>query len=174
MFHYGKRPINNIKRDISNIEFLKKSIVSYPEPISDLPIQINDVTYQDDFEISLLRFIHIIFKNNNKIDLNKLKNLIGESYPSNDLYIFLAKNNNINEYISTRQRLEWCNLLNEKFYFHYRFQNKYKLSPIISNIFNFFQIYFPLLNLTREMDTQMKIDRLLNFLVKLELVLYSA
>jgi len=112
MFHYGKRPINNIKRDISNIEFLKKSIVSYPEPISDLPIQINDITYQDDFEISLLRFIHIIFKNNNKIDLNKLKNLIGESYLSNDLYIFLAKNNNINEYISTRQRLEWCNLLN--------------------------------------------------------------
>ena len=66
MFHYGRPPINNIKRDISNIEVLKENIISYPEPISDLQIKLNNLVYQDDFEISLLRFIHIIFEKDNR------------------------------------------------------------------------------------------------------------
>ena len=169
MFNYGKRPINNIKRDIQNIEVLKKNIVSYPEPISNLSIEIDNIFYQDDFEISLLRFIHIIFGDNNKINLDKLKNLIGESYLSNKLYIFLEKNNKINDYISIRQRIEWCNLLNKKINFNYKIQNKYKLNPIIYNIFSFFEIYFPSLLefpilINREITIENKLDKLFKFL----------
>ena len=61
MFHYGKKSINNIKKDISNIQAYKNNINFYLTPISDVPIRINNIIYQDDFEISLLRFIHIIF-----------------------------------------------------------------------------------------------------------------
>jgi hypothetical protein len=98
MFHYGKKPINNIKKDFSNIKLFEKIITNYPEPIADLPIKIDAFLYQDDFEISLLRFNHIIFGNKNKINLEKLKNLIGDSYLVNDLYLYFSKNINIKNY----------------------------------------------------------------------------
>ena len=163
MFHYGRPPINNIKRDISNIEVLKKNIISYPEPISDLQIKLNDLVYQDDFEISLLRFVHIIFEKDNEINLQHLKNIIGETYLTNNLYIFLANNKKINKYISLRQRLEWCNLLNNNMNFSYKFNSKYKLSPIIYNIIKFFEIFFPVL-LDRELNIQNKLDKILKII----------
>lgn len=163
MFHYGKPPIYNIKRDISNIEILKENMISYPDPISDLQIKLNNLIYQDDFEISLLRFIHIIFEKDNEINLQHLKNIIGETYLTNKLYIFLANNNKINKYISLRQRIEWCNLLNNNINFSYRFDNKYKLSPIIHNIICFFELYFPSL-LNRELTIQDKLNNILKII----------
>ena len=53
--------------------------------------------------------------------------------------------------------------MNEKIYFNYKFNNKYKLTPIIYNIFIFFEIYFPL-QITREKTTQNKLNQLLKFL----------
>jgi hypothetical protein len=68
-----------------------------------------------------------------------------------------------------RQRIEWCNLLNEKIYFNYKFNNKYKLTPIIYNIFIFFETYFPsfpksLFLENREKTTQHKLNHLLKIL----------
>jgi len=169
MFHYGEKPINNIKKDFININLFEKTITNYPEPITDLPVKIDTFVYQDDFEICLLRFNHIIFGNNNKINLDKLKNLIGDSYLTNDLYLFFNKNNNIKHYISIRERQEWCKLLNNITYFNYRYDNKYKLSPVIYNIFIFYQTYFPSLLespilLNRQMTTKDKITKLFKFL----------
>lgn len=150
MFHYGKKPINNIYKDITNIKLLQKQITKYPEPISNLNINIDDIQYSDDFEVSILRLIHIIFGDDSFINLNKLRESIGERYDTNELFIFLSKNNKIRKYISVRQRIEWCNLLNHKSFFQYTYQNKYKLKPILNNLFVFFKIFFPNLKLNKD------------------------
>ena len=137
MFHYGKKSINNIYKDITNIRLLKNQIKIYPEPVTNLNISINDIEYSDDFEISILRLLHIIFGKFNIIDTTKLKD------NRNEVSLFLNKNNKIRKYISIRQRIEWCNLLNNHPFFQYKYQNKYKLQPTLKNLYTFFKVFFP-------------------------------
>ena len=136
MFHYGKKSINNIYEDITNIGLLQNQIKNYPEPVTNLNISINDIEYSDDFEVSILRLLHIIFGKFNTIDTTKLKD-------RNEVISFLTKNNKIRNYISVRQRIEWCNLLNNRPFFQYKYQNKYKLQPTLKNLHTFFKVFFP-------------------------------
>lgn len=136
MFHYGKKSINNIYEDITNIGLLQNQIKTYPEPVTNLNISINDIEYSDDFEVSILRLLHIIFGKFNTIDTSKLKD-------RNEVASFLTKNNKIRNYISVRQRIEWCNLLNNRPFFQYKYQNKYKLQPTLKNLYTFFKVFFP-------------------------------
>lgn len=137
MFHYGKKSINNIYEDITNIGLLQNQIKNYPEPVTNLNISINDIEYSDDFEVSILRLLHIIFGKFNTIDTTKLKD------NRNEVASFLTKNNKIRNYISIRQRIEWCNLLNNRPFFQYKYQNKYKLQPTLKNLHTFFKVFFP-------------------------------
>ena len=73
MFHYGNKPINNIHKDITNIDLLQNQLEIYPEPISNVNLELESFEYSDDFEISILRLIHIIFGKNNEIDFSKIK-----------------------------------------------------------------------------------------------------
>lgn len=136
MFHYGKKSINNIYEDITNIGLLQNQIKNYPEPVTNLNISINDIEYSDDFEVSILRLLHIIFGKFNTIDTTRLKD-------RNEVILFLTKNNKIRNYISVRQRIEWCNLLNNQPFFQYKYQNKYKLQPTLKNLYKFFKVFFP-------------------------------
>jgi hypothetical protein len=137
MFHYGKKSINNIYEDITNVGLLQNQIKTYPEPVTNLNISINDIEYSDDFEVSILRLLHIIFGKFNTIDTTRLKD------NRNEVSLFLTKNNKIRNYISIRQRIEWCNLLNNRPFFQYKYQNKYKLQPTLKNLHTFFKVFFP-------------------------------
>lgn len=164
MFHYGNKPINNIHKDITNIDLLENQLEIYPEPISNVNLELESFEYSDDFEISILRLIHIIFGKNNEIDFSKIADYIGDGFERNDLYLFLKKNKVIRKYISIRQRTEWCNLLNKQSFFHYKFQNKYKINPTLDNLFSFFHHFFPLLNLNRYDNTKDKLKTIFDFL----------
>lgn len=150
MFHYGYKPTNNINKDIPNIGILKNNINNFLEPIVQTNIKIDPIYYHDSFEISLLRFIHIIFGEGNKINMDKVRYLMGDSYENNELYNFLAQNikfekksgNYTNSYF-LKQRMEWCRFLNNRPFFNYKFDNKYKLCSSLGNIFAFFWYFFP-------------------------------
>ena len=131
MFHYGSQPINDIKEDIVNVNQLIKNISQFPKPI----IIINNI-YNDHFEISMLRFMHIIIGNNNKISLNKLKYIIGDTCDNNQLYNFFSiytKYNNTT--INLEERMNWYNMLNS-------IGCNKMISPI-DNLFVFLQTCFP-------------------------------
>ncbi|MBU3733949.1 MAG: hypothetical protein FGM30_05555, partial [Candidatus Fonsibacter sp.] len=170
MFHYGRKPTNDINKDIGNINILQKNIYNYPEPVLSTNIKINNIIeYKDCFEISLLRFINIIFGKDNKIDINKIRRLIGNGYETNEFYNFISKYNNFDiksdQYTSTffrDIRTKWCNFLNNRDIFHYKFENKYKLTPSINNFFSFFSYFFNL-RFTEESDNK-NLSNLMKFL----------
>jgi hypothetical protein len=157
MFHYGHKPITDIKKDIRNINILQKNISSFPEPISQIRIKIDVNTfYNDCFEIALLRFIHIIFGKNEKIDMNKLQYLMGNGFVNNELYNFLLEYNtyknkteHYNSFDKLKQRIEWCKFLNNREIFKYKYSNKYKLCSSLENIFAFFKYFFNFRNVSQ-------------------------
>lgn len=169
MFHYGRKPINDIKKDITNINILQKNIYTFPEPIFQTRIKINgNIDYKDCFEISLLRFIHIVFGKENRIDMNKLQCLMGNGFENNELYNFLSQNNifenetNNNSTIFLNQRTNWCIFLNNREFFQYKIDGKYKLSSSIFNFFSFFKNFF---NFRFQIDNDNKnLSNLMKFL----------
>ena len=149
MFHYGCKPNNNIKKDIINIDIFKKSIFNLPEPITQTKIKIGSNYYYDSFEISLLRFIHIIFGEENTINMDKVRYLMGDSYANNELYNFLLQNNKYERRSVSyskpnflKQRTEWCKFLNNRPFFQYKFENGTKLCSSIGNFLTFFWYFF--------------------------------
>jgi hypothetical protein len=142
MFHFGVKPIPNIKKDISNIRALQRNILDFPEPINNHTFLLEN--FNDCFEVALLRFVQIIFGDSGKINLDKVKKLIGETYNTNQLFNFLQKNNKIfSNIIPTNVRLEWMSLLSEKNVFNYKIENKFLVQPIPENVLNFFTYFFP-------------------------------
>jgi hypothetical protein len=136
MFHFGVKPIPNIKKDISNIRALQRNILDFPEPINNQHFLLENLN--DCFEVALLRFVQIIFGDSEKkINLDKVRKLIGETYYTNQLFNFLQKHNKINNIIPTNIRLEWKNI------FNYKIENKYLVQPIPENVLNFFTHFFP-------------------------------
>jgi len=140
MFYYGSKPTNNIKEDIQNVDQLINNLKQLPKPI------ISCDKYYDCFEISMLRFIHIIVGRNNSISLNKLKYLIGDSYNDNKLYNFFSIYNKYNNNLNLEEKLNWCNMLRSLEIFHYKYDNSYKINPTVDNLFIFLQFFFPNLN----------------------------
>lgn len=148
MFHYGYKPTNNIKKDIRNINILQKNIFKFPEPLLQTRVKIDvNTEYTDCFEIALLRFIHIIFGDEKKINMDKIKYLMGDSFVNNELYNFLLKHNSFenetekyNNFL--KLRIEWCTFLNKRNIFRYKIDNQYKLSSCLQNLFSFFKHFF--------------------------------
>ena len=164
MFAFETNKINNIyghtptfikNNDITNnfaINYQK-----YPQPVPYGPVRIikdNDeefkmIKYTDCFEISLLRFLHLIFGNNGTIDLNKISNP--------ELNYYFSNHNSYHydtEYYETfdgfQERTNWCNFLNERNIFKYKKENKYEVCASLENLFSFFSHFF---NITFENKT---------------------
>lgn len=149
MFHYGSKPTSNIKEDIVNLNQLIKNIVQFPKPI----ININNL-YNDCFEISMLRFMHIIIGSDNNISLNKLKYIIGDTYTNNKLYDFFSIYNKYNNTIDLEERMNWYNMLNSI--------GCCKMNPPIDNLIIFLETFFP--RIMSGNSDQVKITQLLSSL----------
>lgn len=147
---FGKTPIFLKEKDVTNnfIENYKK----YPQPIPYGPIRViknsedefDMIEYTDCFEISLLRFLHLVFSENDRMNLNKIKNLKCEeqlnSYFSNkSIY---RKSDYYETIEGFNERTNWCNFLNNRDIFKYNIENKYEVCASLENLFNFFSHFF--------------------------------
>jgi hypothetical protein len=114
---------------------------------------INNISYTDCHEISILRFLHIIFSKYDEktktlcFDLDKLKNHVDKS---SEIYKYFSHNKIIEQYdswYSTHDgviaRTKWCNFLNKRKYFKYKIDNKYELCASLYNLEQFFRMFFP-------------------------------
>jgi len=145
----------------------------YPQPVTYGPIRIvkdteyefKVIKYTDCFEISLLRFLHLIFGNNGTVELNKVPNL----QPNDELDFYFYENktfyNDINYYetnIGFKERARWCDFLNERNIFKYKMENKYEVCASLENLFSFFSHFF---NITFEnKNYQDNLNKLANIL----------
>jgi hypothetical protein len=145
----------------------------YPQPVTYGPIRIvkdagdefKIIKYTDCFEISLLRFLHLIFGNNGTVELNKVPNL----QPNDELDYYFYENKSfyydINYYetnLGFKERARWCDFLNERNIFKYKMENKYEVCASLENLFSFFSHFF---NITFEnKNYQDNLNKLANIL----------
>lgn len=143
---FGNTPTFIKKNDITDnfaINYQK-----YPQPVPYGPIRIikdNDneclmIKYTDCFEISLLRFLHLVFGNNGKIELNKITNQELNYYFSNNTFYY--DNNYYETCDGYDERANWCDFLNERNIFKYKKENKYEVCASLENLFSFFSHFF--------------------------------
>jgi len=159
MFNYNISNINNIFGNKPT--FIKDNDITdnfainyqkYPQPvlygpiriIKDTELEFKVIKYTDCFEISLLRFLHMIFGNNGKMELNQHPNLVC----NNELISYFLDKSffyDVN-YYETRngfqERANWCNFLNERNIFKYKKNNLYEVCASLENLFNFFSYFF--------------------------------
>jgi len=143
-------PINN-KKDITDNFIINYQ--KYPQPVPYGPIRIikdtedefKIIKYTDCFEISLLRFLHLIFGNNGLMVLNQIPNLIY----NNEIYDYFLTNKSFyydTTYYETtngfKERAKWCDFLNERTIFKYKKQNNYEVCASLENLFSFFSYFF--------------------------------
>lgn len=125
-----------------------------PEPVKynsvDIIYDKDIISYTDCFEISLLRFLHLIFGENNKINLELLQQDMDNSSYCTDLVNFFTLRNYFSndEYyyfteIGLNERADWCKFLNDSKIFTYKKEDKYEVCATVENLFTFFRIYFP-------------------------------
>jgi hypothetical protein len=137
-----------------------------PEPVKYDLVHVNYgediVSYTDCFEISLLRFLHLIFGKNNKINLKLLQKHMNKSKYCKNLLNFFSIYNNFSEETSYyftdkgfEERAMWCKFLNDSKIFKYKKEDNYEVCATFENLFTFFKIYFP--NNNFETDNIIKI-----------------
>jgi hypothetical protein len=163
----------------------KKNII---EPVSFNFIKFSDdnkiISYTDCFEISLLRFLQCAFVSNETIDLNdktetnslnklvvnldRMKSFTLGTPECTHLIDFFTKNQKIEldeEYYQNDEsdgyklRTDWCIFLNKRPFFKYKKDDKYELCASLHNLFTFFNVFLPKLNLEQPTD-KMKLIRL--------------
>jgi hypothetical protein len=142
-----------------------------PEPVKYNSVEViydeDIVSYMDCFEISLLRFLHLIFGKNNKIDLELLQIDMDNSKYCSDLVDFFTLRNYFSndEYyyfteIGLVERSDWCKFLNDSRLFKYKQEDGYEVCATIENLFTFFRIYFPKNNFDSEDILDITIDNI--------------
>ena len=143
---FGNTPIFIKKNDVTpNFEANYKE---NPKAVMYGPVKIDEnVIYTDCFEISLLRFLHVVFGKNGNINIKRMKKLMNNE--KNQLYCYFQKNNiyyNDNKYYSTlegfNERTNWCNFLNEIKIFNYKKEDRYEVCASLDNLFLFFNHFF--------------------------------
>jgi len=146
----GNRPTFNESNDITDNFIINYQ--KYPQPVSYGPIVIiketNDdykiIRYTDCFEISLLRFLHMVFGYDGIMNLNSIPNLVCINELVN---YFLNKKfyYDVNYYETKNgfsERAEWCDFLNERHIFQYKKVDKYEVCASLENLFSFFKYFF--------------------------------
>jgi hypothetical protein len=133
-----------------------------------------DIGYTDCFEISLLRFLHSVFvlndtTNSNKLfNLERLKSFTLDTPECIQLIDFFTKNQKIEVSEKDYQgcnsegyklRTDWCIFLNQRSFLRYKIENKYELCASLYNLFTFFNVFLPKLQLDQPTD-KMKLIRL--------------
>jgi hypothetical protein len=142
-----------------------------PEPVKYNSVEViydeDIVSYTDCFEISLLRFIHLIFGKNNKIDLELLQIDMDNSKYCSDLVDFFTLRNYFSndEYyyfteIGLVERADWCKFLNDSKIFKYKQEDKYEVCATFENLFTFFKIYFPKNNFGSEVTLDITVNNI--------------
>ena len=166
---------NNILKTPTKRQRYRRQI-SLIEPVKYGPIKIIEnsnygygyvfISYTDCFEISLLRFLHVLFGENGSIKLNKLKKFTR----TNELYNYFLTNpnyNNNSDYYETNEgfklRADWCSFLNNRKIFQYKKQCKYEVCASFKNLINFVHHFLPNVQ-TLNVD-DIKIENYLNFLI---------
>ena len=145
------------------------------EPVKYGPIKIIEkseygyvfISYTDCFEISLLRFLHVLFGKNGRIDLIKLHKFAG----INELYNYFLTNpnySNNSDYYETSEgfklRADWCSFLNNRNIFQYKKENKYEVCASFNNLINFVHHFLP--NVQSPNTNTIHIENYLNFLFR--------
>jgi len=147
------------------------NIVKIIEPVPHHYIKCNyeneTIGYTDCFEISLLRWLHCIFGVDDPDSSDKLFNLEQLKYFTLDtpectqLIEFFTKNQKIklsSQYYHQdgsegyKLRTDWCIFLNQRSFFRYKIQDKYKLCAGLNNLFTFFNVFLPKLRLDQPED----------------------
>ena len=147
---------------INNI--ISSLLHSIPEPVTYGPVTINNddtlITYTDCFEISLLRFLHLVFGENCHINMDNLAKYMDDSDHCNQLFDFFKEHNTYYltaDYYDTKdgfdERTRWCQLLNDSKLFNYKKYNKYEVCASYQNLFTFFINYFPKIKISKEQLT---------------------
>jgi hypothetical protein len=116
------------------------------------------ISYTDCFEISLLRFLHLVFGKDGEINLDYLNTFMDDSEQCNRLYKYFINNNMYyvpDEYYKSKdgfvERANWCKFLNESKCFHYKKSGKYELCASIENLVTFFKTFFPKIQIKTEL-----------------------
>ena len=121
------------------------------------------VFYPDCVEVSLLRFMHILFceKDNEvwSVNLKNLKrylNMEQEQCAEFFRYFQMINYIEIDGYMyfsdtGLEERVEWCSLLHSRDCFIY-VHDEYELRAIFVNILNFFKYFFPKLDINHDID----------------------
>ena len=153
--------------------------VNIIEPVAFNFIKFSDdnkiVGYTDCFEVSLLRFLHSVFvskntDNTNKhvINLERMKTFMLDTQECAQLLDFFTKNRTIElaeEYYQKEDsdgyklRTDWCVFLNRRSFFRYKKDDKYELCASLNNLYTFFNVFLPKIQLDQPTD-KMKLIRL--------------
>ncbi len=133
-------------------------MINYIEPVEYNLITFNDddkkISYTDCFEVSLLRFLHILFVKDSLIDLELMKQFMDDSLFCEQIINYFTKYKKVHYdalYYESNdgfvERTEWCILLNKNKFFMYKLYGLYELCATIDNLMLFFNIYFPKINI---------------------------
>ena len=124
----------------------------YPRPVPYGPIKIiknteeeyKVISYTDCMEISLLRFLHMIFGNKGKMELKQHSHLQCHNELVSYLFdkVFSYDVNYYETKIGFQERANWCNFLNERDIFKYKKNNLYEVCASLENLFSFFSYFF--------------------------------
>jgi hypothetical protein len=151
------------------------------EPIAPIYIHfdVSDETtiYADSLEIALLRFLQCIFKLKRDekyiIDVERIKTFMIEKQECFEMIEFFKHYPQIElsktfyeAEVGMKIRIDWCQLLNRRSYFKYEIENRYKLCESVTNIFTFFNVFMPKL----ELDQPTSFDKMLALCDKLSLI----
>lgn len=126
-----------------------------------------DIELIDDFEICLLRLLHIIFSVDGAMDLTKLSGFMElDKNECDELYEFFMENRGVmvdSEYYRTTSGIElrksWIELLSKRDFFTY-IQDKYKLSCDINNFYMFIKYFLPKIEFNLELIDQDKLSQI--------------
>lgn len=152
------------------------------EPVSFNVIKFSDdnktVSYTDCFEISLLRFLHCVFTTNdtnyttksNKLVVNieRMKTFMLDTPECAQLIDFFLKNQTVElseDYYQNEKsdgyklRTDWCIFLNKRSFFRYKIDDKYEVCASLNNLFTFFNVFLPKIQLDQPTD-KIKLSRL--------------
>jgi hypothetical protein len=130
-----------------------------------------DIELIDDFEICLLRILHIIFSVDGVMDLTKLSSFMDvDKNECEDLYEFFMENRGVmieSEYYRTTAGIElrksWIELLSKREFFTY-IQDKYKLSCDINNFYMFIKYFLPKVEFNLDLIDQDKLSQIYKIL----------
>jgi hypothetical protein len=126
-----------------------------------------DIELIDDFEICLLRLLHIIFSVDGVMDLNLLSSFMDSNKNEcEDLYEFFMENRGVmidSEYYRTVAGIEvrksWIELLSKRDFFTYNL-DKYKLACDINNFYMFIKYFLPKVEFNLDLIDQEKLSKI--------------